>query len=61
MRKGFAGIAVRFAWVVGVQVRVLPGVVAAVCAVAGAVILWGVGWALLVAAGLLLVVDSRLP
>jgi hypothetical protein len=41
--------------------RLLPGVAAAGCAVAGAWLLWSLGVALLVAAGLLLLVDARTP
>ena len=41
--------------------RLLPGVAAAVCACAGSWLLWGLGVALLVAAGLLLLVDARTP
>jgi hypothetical protein len=39
--------------------RMLPGLAAAGCAFAGTLILWGIGWALLVAAVLLLAVDAR--
>jgi hypothetical protein len=41
--------------------RLLPGLAAAGCAVAGAWLLWSLGVALLVAAGLLLLVDARTP
>jgi hypothetical protein len=41
--------------------RMLPGLAAAVCAVAGSWLLWGLGVALLVGAGLLLLVDARTP
>jgi len=41
--------------------RMLPGLAAAGCAFAGSLLLWGLGWALLVAAGLLLLVDARTP
>jgi hypothetical protein len=41
--------------------RLLPGLLAAACAVAGAWLLWSLGVALLVAAGLLLLVDARTP
>jgi hypothetical protein len=41
--------------------RMLPGVAAAGCAFAGSLLLWGLGVALLVAAGLLLLVDARTP
>jgi MYXO-CTERM domain-containing protein len=39
----------------GRQIRTLPGVAALGCAAAGTWHLWGWGWALLVAAGFLLV------
>jgi hypothetical protein len=39
--------------------RLLPGLAAAGAAFAGSWLLWGLGWALLVAAGLLLAVDAR--
>lgn len=41
--------------------RMLPGLAAAACAVSGAWLLWSLGVALLVAAGLLLLVDARTP
>ncbi len=41
--------------------RMLPGLLAAACAVAGSWLLWSLGVALLVAAGLLLLVDARTP
>jgi hypothetical protein len=41
--------------------RLAPGLAAAGCAVAGAWLLWSLGVALLVAAGLLLLVDARTP
>jgi hypothetical protein len=41
--------------------RLLPGLAAAGCAFAGSWLLWSLGVALLVAAGLLLVVDARTP
>jgi hypothetical protein len=41
--------------------RMLPGLGAAGCAVAGSWLLWSLGVALLVAAGLLLLVDARTP
>jgi hypothetical protein len=41
--------------------RMLPGLAAAGCAVAGSWLLWSLGVALLVAAGLLLLVDARTP
>jgi hypothetical protein len=41
--------------------RMLPGVAAAGCAFAGAWLVWSLGVALLVAAGLLLLVDARTP
>lgn len=41
--------------------RLLPGLAAAGCALAGAWLLWSLGVALLVAAGLLLLVDARTP
>lgn len=39
----------------------LPGIAALVCAVAGVYLLAGVGWALIAAAVLLLLVDRRMP
>lgn len=39
----------------------LPGLLALACAVAGAYVLAGLGVALLVAAGMLLLVDHRMP
>jgi hypothetical protein len=41
--------------------RLLPGLAAAGCAFAGAWLVWSLGVALLVAAGLLLLVDARTP
>ena len=41
--------------------RMLPGVAAVGCAFAGALLLWGVGWALLVVVPFLLLVDARTP
>jgi hypothetical protein len=41
--------------------RMLPGLAAAGCAFAGAWLTWSLGVALLVAAGLLLLVDARTP
>ncbi len=41
--------------------RLLPGVAAAGCAFAGSWLTWSLGVALLVAAGLLLLVDARTP
>jgi hypothetical protein len=41
--------------------RLLPGVGAIGCAVAGSWLLWGLGWALLVAAGFCLALDLRTP
>jgi hypothetical protein len=41
--------------------RLLPGLAAAGCAFAGAWLVWSIGVALLVAAGLLLLVDARTP
>lgn len=41
--------------------RMLPGIGAAGCAFAGAWLVWSLGIALLVAAGLLLLVDARTP
>lgn len=42
-------------------VRVLPGIGALGCAVAGTWLLWGLGWALLAAVPFLLVLDHRTP
>lgn len=39
----------------------LPGLAAVGCAVAGSYLLWGLGVALLVAAGFLLLIDRRMP
>lgn len=39
----------------------LPGLVAFVCAVVGTYLLAGLGWALLAAAAMLLLVDRRMP
>lgn len=39
----------------------VPGVAAVGCAVGGAYILWGPGWALLVAVPFLLMIDRELP
>lgn len=39
----------------------LPGLAAFACAVAGAAMLAGTGWALIVAAVMLLLVDRRMP
>ena len=41
--------------------RLLPGLAAVGCAVAGAFVLWGAGVALLVAAAFLLLLDARTP
>ena len=41
--------------------RLLPGLAAAGCAFAGSWLVWSLGVALLVAAGLLLLVDARTP
>ncbi len=41
--------------------RLLPGLAAIGCAVAGTWLLWSLGWALLVAAGFLLLLDARTP
>jgi cytochrome c-type biogenesis protein CcmH/NrfF len=46
---------------VGRSVTAMPGVAGAVCGVAGAYVLWGVGVALIVAAAFLLAVDRRMP
>ena len=45
----------------GRAVASLPGFAAVGCAVAGSFLLWGVGVALLVAAGFLLLIDRRMP
>jgi hypothetical protein len=41
--------------------RLLPGLSAIGCAVAGTWLLWGLGWALLVAVPFLLLLDARTP
>jgi len=41
--------------------RLLPGLAAVGCGVAGAWLLWGLGVALLVAAGFCLLLDARTP
>lgn len=41
--------------------RLLPGIAAVGCAVAGTWLLWSLGWALLVAAAFLLLLDARTP
>jgi hypothetical protein len=41
--------------------RLLPGLAAVGCAVAGTWLLWSLGWALLVAAAFLLLLDARTP
>ena len=41
--------------------RLIPGLAAVGCAVAGAWLLWSLGVALLVAAGFLLLLDARTP
>lgn len=41
--------------------RLLPGVAAVGCAVTGSWLLWGLGWALLVAVPFLLLIDARTP
>lgn len=41
--------------------RLIPGLGALGCAVAGSYVLWGIGVALLVAAGFLLALDARTP
>ena len=41
--------------------RLLPGLAAVGCAVAGSYVLWGLGVALLVAAGFCLLLDARTP
>lgn len=52
----------RSAWArVAGPARLLPGLAAAVCAVAGSWLLWELGVALLVGAALLLLVDARTP
>ncbi len=41
--------------------RLIPGLAAIGCAVAGSWLLWGLGVALLVAAGFCLLIDARTP
>src|SRR3954464_12194076 len=41
--------------------RLLPGLAAVGCAMAGTWLLWGLGWALLVASAFLLLLDARTP
>lgn len=41
--------------------RLIPGLAAIGCGVAGSFLLWGAGVALLVAAGFLLLLDARTP
>lgn len=41
--------------------RLIPGLGALGCAVAGSYVLWGLGWALLVAVPFLLLIDARTP
>ena len=41
--------------------RLLPGLAAIACAVAGSFLLWGLGVALLVAVPFLLLIDARTP
>jgi hypothetical protein len=41
--------------------RLIPGLGAVACGVAGSWLLWGLGVALLVAAGFLLLLDARTP
>jgi hypothetical protein len=41
--------------------RLLPGLAAVACGVAGTFLLWGLGVALLVAAGFFLLLDARTP
>lgn len=45
----------------GRAVASLPGLAAFACAVAGTVMLAGTGWALIVAAAFLLLLDRRMP
>lgn len=54
MRKKLSRLAGGFATALGRCVRSLPGVAALGCAVTGAAILWGVGWAFLAAVPFLL-------
>jgi hypothetical protein len=41
--------------------RLLPGLAAVGCAIAGTWLLWGLGWALLAAVPFLMVIDARTP
>lgn len=45
----------------GRAVRVLPGFAAMICGIAGTWMLAGIGWALIVAAVFLLLLDSKVP
>lgn len=47
-------------WVVR-PARLIPGLAAVCCGVAGSYVLWGLGVALLVASGFLLALDARTP
>lgn len=59
-RAGTTGMARAAAAGVVHAVRLVPGLAAAGCAVAGVYLLAGLGWTLLAAAGLLLALDWRL-
>ena len=54
MRVRLARYAAGLATLAGKTVRSIPGIAAGVCAVVGARLLWGDGWAWLTAAGFLL-------
>lgn len=60
-RRKVAGWALRVRSRVAGPARMLPGMAAAGCAFAGSWLVWSLGVALLVAAGLLLLVDARTP
>jgi hypothetical protein len=60
-RRRIAGWARRARSRLAGPARMLPGVLAAGCAFAGSWLVWSLGVALLVAAGLLLLVDARTP
>lgn len=51
----------RLAELAGRSLARLPGLLAFACAVTGSYLLWDLGPALLVAAGMLLLVDHRMP
>lgn len=61
VRRAFRGWARAVSGWVARPARLLPGLAAVGCAVAGSWLLWGAGWALLAAVPFLLLLDARTP